>query len=287
MFQLPEPTIIPTASTYIPPLPYAFNKPDPLNDTSLDSLSRKRLEPSSPLPNGADEPEKSEDDKVAKKQRRLMKNREAAAQFRHRQKAYMHKLEKHAAELTTSNQQVTAKIELLSSENKLMKEQLGYLRNFVKNAVSLSFPPPAQMPAALPPDSSPIDLTSSNGAIISSSSPPPPPPMTDLFPNLADVDHSNLNGSPQLATAAAAATPINLIPVADVNILPTSTAVDTSLLDIHMSSSPPPSLDVPSDTTSTEATTQSPTLSHSSMLNNILTSIVGQELDQATKEEGM
>lgn len=37
---------------------------------------------------------------------RLVKNREAAAQFRHRQKAYMQKLEKHAEELTQSNIQV-------------------------------------------------------------------------------------------------------------------------------------------------------------------------------------
>eukprot|EP01112_Ceratiomyxa_fruticulosa_P024037 TRINITY_DN950_c0_g3_i1.p1 TRINITY_DN950_c0_g3~~TRINITY_DN950_c0_g3_i1.p1 ORF type:complete len:410 (+),score=108.35 TRINITY_DN950_c0_g3_i1:246-1475(+) len=78
--------------------------------------------------------------KQLKKQRRLVKNREAAQLFRQRQKEYIVNLERRAAELTQANHEASARVELLSSENKLMKEQLVYLRNFMKQAVSFSFP---------------------------------------------------------------------------------------------------------------------------------------------------
>eukprot|EP01113_Clastostelium_recurvatum_P020426 TRINITY_DN2421_c0_g1_i2.p1 TRINITY_DN2421_c0_g1~~TRINITY_DN2421_c0_g1_i2.p1 ORF type:complete len:381 (+),score=112.70 TRINITY_DN2421_c0_g1_i2:120-1262(+) len=81
-----------------------------------------------------------EDRKQLKKQRRLVKNREAAQLFRQRQKEYIVNLERRAAELTQANHEASARVELLASENKLMKEQLVYLRNFMKQAVSFSFP---------------------------------------------------------------------------------------------------------------------------------------------------
>jgi len=300
MFQVPEQNI-PTASTYVPPLPMIFGKSEPLDD-SLSDLSRKRPEPPSPLENGADEPEKGEEEKVAKKQRRLIKNREAAAQFRHRQKAYMHKLEKHAADLTTSNLQVAAKIDLLTSENKLMKEQLNYLRNFMKNAVSLSFPG-APVPPALPPDSTPADLnpTSLTATTPASTTPnpvSPPPPMTELFPNLnlADVDSAgNINMSASPLPVLTSTSPINIFPLTNnltanpaATTAPPPATLDPSLFSFQSPSTfaDNPLSSAPLEFTSTSNSlsgnlTPSPQLSHSTMLNSILNSIMAPELDPA------
>jgi hypothetical protein len=97
---------------------------------------------------------------LMKKQRRLVKNREAAQLFRQRQKEYISNLELKAAELTTANTEANARVELLASENKLMKEQLIYLRNFMKQAVAYSFPlattmPMGQVPVVSPSPASP------------------------------------------------------------------------------------------------------------------------------------
>lgn len=75
-----------------------------------------------------------------KRQRRLVKNREAAQLFRQRQKAYIQDLEKKVSDLSATNNDFRARVELLNSENKLIKEQLLYLRNFITQAVSFSFP---------------------------------------------------------------------------------------------------------------------------------------------------
>jgi hypothetical protein len=42
--------------------------------------------------------------------------------------------------LSTENAEFKAKVELLRSENLMIKEQLVYLRNFISSAISLSFP---------------------------------------------------------------------------------------------------------------------------------------------------
>jgi len=69
-----------------------------------------------------------------------VKNREAAQLFRQRQKAYIQDLEKKVHDLAVDNNEFRARVELLNSENKLIKDQLLYLRNFVTQAVSFSFP---------------------------------------------------------------------------------------------------------------------------------------------------
>ncbi|KAF2077200.1 hypothetical protein CYY_001520 [Polysphondylium violaceum] len=81
-----------------------------------------------------------EEERHMKRQRRLVKNREAAQLFRQRQKAYIQDLEKKVSDLTGTNSEYRARVELLNSENKLIREQLLYLRNFVTQAVSFSFP---------------------------------------------------------------------------------------------------------------------------------------------------
>jgi hypothetical protein len=86
------------------------------------------------------QPLSPEDERNMKRQRRLVKNREAAQLFRQRQKAYIQDLEKKVADLAATNNEFRARVELLNSENKLIKEQLLYLRNFITQAVSFSFP---------------------------------------------------------------------------------------------------------------------------------------------------
>jgi len=77
----------------------------------------------------------TEEERQAKRQRRLVKNREAAQQFRQRQKQYIQDLEKKIQDLATENTDCRAKVELLSAENKLIRDQLLYLRNFIGQAV--------------------------------------------------------------------------------------------------------------------------------------------------------
>jgi hypothetical protein len=93
--------------------------------------------------------------KDVKRQMRLVKNRQAAQQFRKRQKLYIQDLEKRCTTLTAQNASYAAKVELLSTENRLVKEQLEYLRSFVSQAVQVSLTPaavaggPLQMPGPL------------------------------------------------------------------------------------------------------------------------------------------
>jgi len=98
----------------------------------------KEQMPGLPVPDG--QPLTPDEERNMKRQRRLVKNREAAQLFRQRQKAYIQDLEKKVADLSATNNDFRARVELLNSENKLIKEQLLYLRNFITQAVSFSFP---------------------------------------------------------------------------------------------------------------------------------------------------
>jgi len=80
------------------------------------------------------------DDERAK-QTRLLKNRQAAQQFRKRQKTHIIELENQVEALTSDNSVLVSRLEMLTAENKLIKEQLEYMRNFVMNCLQLSFPP--------------------------------------------------------------------------------------------------------------------------------------------------
>jgi len=131
------------------------------SDSGFDSSSPKRKLNS---PHKADSSEASnqstEDEKTMKRQRRLVKNREAAQLFRQRQKAYIQDLEKKVQDLGATNNDYRARVELLNSENKLIKEQLLYLRNFVTQAVSHSFPK-----GTSPPGMPAIGITSSTASL--------------------------------------------------------------------------------------------------------------------------
>jgi len=137
-----------------------------------------------------------EDIKQEKRMKRLAKNREAAQLFRQRQKDYIATLERKANELTSANTEASARVELLSSENKLMREQLVYLRNFMRQAVSFSFPYGVPLnnvqTMSLPASSSTSSSSSSTEAIGPLLALPPPDPSAvdggivpsqDLYPD--------------------------------------------------------------------------------------------------------
>eukprot|EP01119_Soliformovum_irregulare_P008613 TRINITY_DN21718_c0_g1_i1.p1 TRINITY_DN21718_c0_g1~~TRINITY_DN21718_c0_g1_i1.p1 ORF type:complete len:275 (-),score=61.96 TRINITY_DN21718_c0_g1_i1:31-762(-) len=146
---VPPNTFLPT----MPPKPLStIPHATPVHHTSvpvnppLKTRGRKR--------NGAKKEEDSEDsdsdaeeelpindgNKSKKEKSRLIKNREAAQLFRQRQKAYIQDLETKVNTVTTENADNKAKLELLRSENKLIKEQLAYLRNFISQAIAFSYP---------------------------------------------------------------------------------------------------------------------------------------------------
>jgi len=60
-----------------------------------------------------------------------LKNREAAQLFRQRQKAYIQDLEKKVAKLNAETTQYRSKVDLLTTENKLVREQMNYMRSFL------------------------------------------------------------------------------------------------------------------------------------------------------------
>jgi len=71
---------------------------------------------------------------------RLVKNRQAAQLFRQRQKQHIKDLENKVGAVNEVNVALTAKVDVLKAENKLVKEQLNYLRSFVAAALQYAFP---------------------------------------------------------------------------------------------------------------------------------------------------
>merc|ERR1712137_307764 len=143
-------------------------------DSSKAPQRKKRTSSSDdePSQSNSDEDGDPADEKKSKRQQRLLKNREAAQQFRQRQKNYIQELEKKVDSLVSENQQFTSKAELLQSENHLLRDQLSYLRGFmghVMSAFSNKVPgAPDGMPAMGPAAPSPFSFAS----------PIPTPPMT-------------------------------------------------------------------------------------------------------------
>jgi hypothetical protein len=70
---------------------------------------------------------------------KLSKNREAAQQFRQRQRAHIAALEQKVKELTTLRAQYTAQTQMLEAENKLIRAQVNYLRGFLSQALAVAF----------------------------------------------------------------------------------------------------------------------------------------------------
>merc|ERR1711991_755304 len=75
-----------------------------------------------------------------KKQRRLLKNRAAAQQFRQRQKEYIASLETQVEEFGKSHETQSRRIQMLELENSIIKEHLSHLREFVTRSVLMVAP---------------------------------------------------------------------------------------------------------------------------------------------------
>eukprot|EP00002_Diphylleia_rotans_P022945 TRINITY_DN4506_c0_g1_i1.p2 TRINITY_DN4506_c0_g1~~TRINITY_DN4506_c0_g1_i1.p2 ORF type:complete len:197 (-),score=51.01 TRINITY_DN4506_c0_g1_i1:796-1386(-) len=100
-----------------------------------------------------------------KKLRRLLKNRESAHQSRIRKKNYISELEKRTAELSSSNSDLQTRVNTLTTENKLLKDQLAYLRLVLSQAATSAYPTPigSQPPSqAYPP--TPLNAQSASQA---------------------------------------------------------------------------------------------------------------------------
>jgi len=96
-------------------------------------------------------------ERAVKKKRRQEKNREAAQLFRQRQKAKVHELEQSVDELTYNNNDYRMKMEILVFENKILKDQLMYLKNLVSSGILVTSVPPIPSSFSVPDRS---DVTS-------------------------------------------------------------------------------------------------------------------------------
>lgn len=79
-------------------------------------------------------------DVEAKRQKRRVKNREAAQLFRQRQKQHIRDLEQQVNGINNKNVELQTQMEVLRAENTLVKDQLKYLRCFVLEGLRSAFP---------------------------------------------------------------------------------------------------------------------------------------------------
>eukprot|EP01113_Clastostelium_recurvatum_P032918 TRINITY_DN4293_c0_g1_i1.p1 TRINITY_DN4293_c0_g1~~TRINITY_DN4293_c0_g1_i1.p1 ORF type:complete len:309 (+),score=107.64 TRINITY_DN4293_c0_g1_i1:67-993(+) len=136
----PAPLAPSHSQTTITVKPPTTKRPQINFDWSLD-------EPSSPettsdskkskLDSQGNETFPSDEKKTVGKARRLAKNRESARRFRQRQRDHINNLEAQAEQLTSSNADIASKLQMLSSENKILTEQLAHLRTFLKREVTM------------------------------------------------------------------------------------------------------------------------------------------------------
>jgi len=75
-----------------------------------------------------------------KKQKRRVKNREAAQLFRQRQKQHIRDLEEEVNSINNRNVDLNTQLEVLRTENAMVKEQLRYLRCFITEGLKFAFP---------------------------------------------------------------------------------------------------------------------------------------------------
>eukprot|EP00026_Physarum_polycephalum_P011284 Phypoly_transcript_11491.p1 GENE.Phypoly_transcript_11491~~Phypoly_transcript_11491.p1 ORF type:complete len:335 (+),score=74.42 Phypoly_transcript_11491:114-1118(+) len=144
----------------------------PVVSPSMDA-NKKKVSPKRPneLMPGEKLDEKTQamdEEQKMKRQRRLLKNREAAQQFRQRQKEYIQNLERKVTELNTHVGETHKHIELLSTENRLLRDQLVYLYNVMRQNLSLS------------PTSPTANSPTFSSSISSSPIPPPPAPPANI-----------------------------------------------------------------------------------------------------------
>lgn len=104
---------------------------------------------------------------------RLLKNREAAQQFRQRQKEYIQNLERKVADLNNVVQENHKHIELINTENRLLRDQLVYLYNVMRQNLSLSPTSPVPVPTTFSPLVHLQHLQQQQQAVPAPTAPPP------------------------------------------------------------------------------------------------------------------
>jgi hypothetical protein len=73
------------------------------------------------------------------KTKKLLKNREAAQQFRQRQRDHIDELEKQVQQLLEQRAQYNTQTDVLLAENKLVRGQVQYMREFLTQALTFAF----------------------------------------------------------------------------------------------------------------------------------------------------
>eukprot|EP01090_Pellita_catalonica_P018346 TRINITY_DN5893_c0_g1_i1.p1 TRINITY_DN5893_c0_g1~~TRINITY_DN5893_c0_g1_i1.p1 ORF type:complete len:233 (-),score=50.52 TRINITY_DN5893_c0_g1_i1:100-741(-) len=73
-------------------------------------------------------------------EKRRQKNRQAAKMFRKRQKQHIEDLEAKVTMLESANGELSTRVNNLTLENKIVREQLDYMRGFVTQAFQCAFP---------------------------------------------------------------------------------------------------------------------------------------------------
>jgi hypothetical protein len=186
-------------------------------------------------------------DKAVKKRRRQEKNREAAQLFRQRQKAKVHELERAVDDLTCNNSEYRMKMEILAFENKILKDQLFYLKNLVSSGILITSMPsvPTFSPVAAVPndkgDVSALVLNGNRAALPGLLQPPacitakPPglPPVAPIVPP------PGITAAPTVSTAAVSTA---IIPAATVPTAPTPKSPAPASVPVPIA---PPSIQPP------------------------------------------
>jgi len=152
------------------------------------------------------QPQKEKDTKPlnpeAKKLRRLEKNREAAQQFRQRQKNYILGLESQVDTLGATNKDLQERLGIIAGENKLLKEQLAYLRHFITKAMSFKG----------------VDGVSVSASSTSTSSSNPESTENAIHPSsLPETDHTSSSSCSSSSGHTATSTSSSPAPAASVN----------------------------------------------------------------------
>lgn len=148
------PTSLNTTTTSTHAIPVAFLpvqiKSEPIEEPFEASIDKKRKikeeeaaiqRPHMPpiVPKGLEgsfspSPSAPDEDRHAKRQRRLIKNRESAQLSRMRKKIYIDDLERKVTALTQENEMLTKKVASLVGDNKLLTEQVNRLESMLKQS---------------------------------------------------------------------------------------------------------------------------------------------------------
>jgi len=119
--------------------------------------------------------------------------------FRHRQKARVQELEKTVEDLTCNNNEVKMKLELLTFENKILKDQLLYLRNLISSG---AIPLPPSSGSLEKADLSLItsSSTTSTTSFVNNTAPPSVAPLSHPIPALLIPNTTNVNSCDTMNT---------------------------------------------------------------------------------------